>query len=1680
MGTCSALGTVAALSHIGVRFGPRSWAARLRDCVLVCVSGAVIGLCAPGSTALAHAAARPVTVARAPAHAAGSARPAPIAGEVRLAGGAQPGLSGLVSAATEKPGQPLTLTVVLRRTRQAAFERYLSAVQDRASRLYHHYLSPAAQAARFGPTRAAYAQVRAWLRAEGFAIVQGSSNRLSLSVRGTLAEAERAFDTPIRRFRASGGALYANTRAPAVPRRLARHVEAVTGLSDLAQPSAVPIDQYSCSHGVITIAPNGQAVSSCADLCSNAKAGLPQIGLLGNSLVAVIAKAFADVGWLLGQIPNTVGHALGFSLLIGDEQLYCAGVSLGAAAPGFAGWAASHFGRHAGALVRRAVDASADPPRAVAASAGPAQKIGLLEFDTYRPSDVADWLNLMQLDPSLADVLSEVNVNGGVGSPGAGESEVLVDIEAALGGTSLAPSTSVVVYDAPPSTSFVQMLQAMIGDGDTVISNSWSQCEDQTPLADAQAIDSVLASAAASGITVLNGSGDDGSTCGDGSPNTVGVPADSPNATAVGGTTPTFGPGLTYGSESWWDDQSADPPGGAGGFGVSRYFSRPAYQDGLTSSPMRSVPDLSFEADPAGGIQLCQADAGGCPDGRDFGGTSLATPLLAALVADLNAGLGSNVGNLNTALYPLAGTDAFHSAQSMGSDFAHVGLGSPDITAIGEALSGTTAGPVSPSVSDAIGVGQPQADGNDEGVVRVDLQDANGLPLGGKTVTLTPNAGSTAKVSPASATTDPTDGAAVFTVTDANPETVTFAVQDTTDGVPLTTQPTLTFVPPVATGALISANPTTVNDDGSPSDGTATISVYLQNALGRPAAGKTVTLSSAGGSAVIGPASGQAVTGSDGTATFTVTDMTAQTVAFTAVDVSDGNLPVPGTAEVTFEPSGSTPCPDALPTAASGFSLSSWASGFAFNPQALELYGVNFYACSGLDQGTYDASGNLYVPDSVSGQIYVIGPSGGTADAADALPDASFAPGQLGGLAFGKDGSLYAGLSYTNNSYSDPEVVQLDPETGATERVVATAADGLQDCPYAISVDPLSGDLFTTNNCNFGGPGLSRIHNPSSADPTVTNYSELPYSGGLASTGSAFAPDGTLYVALPGANEVVSVSATDAAQPPTVTPVATSLPYPPYGVAVASTNASGQATSLDVAGNTGGSASVGTVTRVDLTQSPPANTSTIATGNADLGLAVSGPDGCVYVGDLDQILQVSTSSGCAGTNSDQPHIALSSSGPSPAPTGSSVTFTAQLSNFSAAAGTPVTFVVSGANEQFRLVDANASGQASFALPGVDTGDDEVQAFAADAGTGAQSPSLLQRWVVGKDTSFLSLNGSQGAGPLGQPATLSANLTDISVDPATPIAGASVTLSLTGQACTATTDAAGNASCTITPSGGLGLDGVSASYAGSSAYTSSTASNVFVAGGVGLPSSMSTTSSTASSSASPSTSTSTVSTTTSTSSSSSAGVAGVHALVGPTARPASVCGAVTVDLLDVYISDGRLHLLGYANPQLAGRRVLIKSMWNKETVAHAKVAADGYFSATASPPPSSRRASNTTRYAASIGREHSPALKLSRRLYVYAVTAAGNGKVRITGQVVKPLAAPPAKILVTLRDSCQSRYVKVKTTTKLNHSTGAFTILAPAPPGDAPGAVYRLQTRVRDTTHEAKTFATASLPRVVGR
>ena len=129
-----------------------------------------------------------------------------------------------------------------------------------------------------------------------------------------------------------------------------------------------------------------------------------------------------------------------------------------------------------------AASSGASTPWSSATGAG--QTIGLVEFENL--SDVVNWLTYEGL-PAQIDQLSQVDVNGGIPTPGANQDEVVIDIAATLGN---APGAQTVVYDAPfaGGASFEAVVKAMIDDRVTIISSSWAYCEDQTTLADAEGL----------------------------------------------------------------------------------------------------------------------------------------------------------------------------------------------------------------------------------------------------------------------------------------------------------------------------------------------------------------------------------------------------------------------------------------------------------------------------------------------------------------------------------------------------------------------------------------------------------------------------------------------------------------------------------------------------------------------------------------------------------------------------------------------------------------------------------------------------------------------------------------------------------------------------------------------------------------------------------------------------------------------------------------------------------------------------------------------------------------------------------------------------------------------------------------------------------------------------------------
>jgi len=288
--------------------------------------------------------------------------------------------------------------------------------------------------------------------------------------------------------------------------------------------------------------------------------------------------------------------------------------------------------------------------------------------------------------------------------------ETTLDVETAH---AMAPGANVLLVTTPTAETlgvqgFPQMIQAEQYVVDhhlaTVISQSLGAAEESFgSTASLQSLRGAFVSAAANGVSVLASSGDGGTANTVKEPvktpqtipfPTVEWPASDPLVTAVGGTYLCTDP-ITGTSVD-----SVDPPAAcvsnpgqrevawidAGG-GFSHVFAKPSYQDVLPLDSTaiganRGVPDIALQASsrtgaliyislpPDGNSGLICGSAPCSTGWYDIGGTSLASPQWAALVAigdQLNHG---GLGLINPALYKLAANGA-----SYGADFYDVTVG---------------------------------------------------------------------------------------------------------------------------------------------------------------------------------------------------------------------------------------------------------------------------------------------------------------------------------------------------------------------------------------------------------------------------------------------------------------------------------------------------------------------------------------------------------------------------------------------------------------------------------------------------------------------------------------------------------------------------------------------------------------------------------------------------------------------------------------------------------------------------------------------------------------------------------------------------------------------------------------------------------------------------------------------
>lgn len=339
----------------------------------------------------------------------------------------------------------------------------------------------------------------------------------------------------------------------------------------------------------------------------------------------------------------------------------------------------------------------------------------------------------------------------GSGSPGQADKsawalEVAVDVETAH---AVAPGANILLVTTPTAETLgVHGLPQMMAAEQyvvehhlaDVISQSFASAEEAFPSAHSiESLRQAFKSAAENGVTVLAASGDTGTANDKKAPvgtggttinsPTVVWPASDPLVTSIGGTALCTDP-----NASTRAIDSADPPdacaaapgqaesawgelsrGIATGGGFSHVFPRPDYQAALPtgSTPIpegqRGVPDVALQASPRTAhlvyISLPQDGEGGlrcdtnpCSGWYDAGGTSLATPQWAGLIAIAAQMKGSGLGLINPALYSIANDPAKYA-----NDYFDITVGNNQAD---EAIPGY---PATPGWDPTTGLGTPNA-----------------------------------------------------------------------------------------------------------------------------------------------------------------------------------------------------------------------------------------------------------------------------------------------------------------------------------------------------------------------------------------------------------------------------------------------------------------------------------------------------------------------------------------------------------------------------------------------------------------------------------------------------------------------------------------------------------------------------------------------------------------------------------------------------------------------------------------------------------------------------------------------------------------------------------------------------------------------------------------------------------
>ncbi len=328
-------------------------------------------------------------------------------------------------------------------------------------------------------------------------------------------------------------------------------------------------------------------------------------------------------------------------------------------------------------------------------------------IDAYASPTLAADVNQWSVNRGLATMsgsqLTQVVAPGTYHHPESGKKqdpqgwygEETLDAEAVHG---MAPAAKIVYVGAPNNFQDLDAALNNVVDKHLadIVTNSYGWNTEQLPPGFIKPYEDTIMQGAIEGIGIYFSSGDNSDESLVVGYRTADWPASSPFVTSVGGTTLGVGASSNYLFETGWGTTTSTwngtawattPPGpwlyGAGG-GVSTLFAEPSYQQGVVPAGVfatqgrtgRAVPDIAALADPNTGYLIGETQT--FPDGTAkyseyrIGGTSLASPIMAGIMALANQAAGHPLGFVNPLLYKLAGSAAFNDVVSPSATIAMV------------------------------------------------------------------------------------------------------------------------------------------------------------------------------------------------------------------------------------------------------------------------------------------------------------------------------------------------------------------------------------------------------------------------------------------------------------------------------------------------------------------------------------------------------------------------------------------------------------------------------------------------------------------------------------------------------------------------------------------------------------------------------------------------------------------------------------------------------------------------------------------------------------------------------------------------------------------------------------------------------------------------------------------------